>query len=63
MDLTLVLVAFVSGFAASAVRLPPLVGYLAAGFVLHALGEETSEGIEFIADVGVLLLLFPDIQI
>ena len=49
MDLTLVLVAFGFGFAASAVRLPPLVGYLAAGFVLHAFGEESSDGIELIA--------------
>ena len=40
MDLALVLVAFVAGFAANAVRLPPLVGYLAAGFVLHAFGVE-----------------------
>lgn len=58
MDLWLLLVAFVFGFAANAVRLPPLVGYLGAGFVLHALGEESSEGIDLIADVGVLLLLF-----
>jgi glutathione-regulated potassium-efflux system ancillary protein KefC len=58
MDLTLVLVAFAFGFAATVVRLPPLVGYLAAGFVLHAFGEESSDGIELIADVGVLLLLF-----
>lgn len=58
MDLALVLVAFLFGFAAHAVRLPPLVGYLAAGFVLHAFGVEETEGIELIADVGVLLLLF-----
>jgi len=58
MDLTLVLVAFAFGFAATLVRLPPLVGYLAAGFVLHAFGEESSEGIEIIGDLGVLLLLF-----
>ncbi len=58
MDLALVLVAFAFGFAANTIRLPPLVGYLAAGFVLHAFGYETSEGIELIADVGVLLLLF-----
>ncbi len=58
MDLALVLVAFGFGFVANAIRLPPLVGYLAAGFVLHAFGYETSEGIELIADVGVLLLLF-----
>ncbi len=58
MDLGLILVAFVFGFAASAARLPPLVGYLAAGFVLHAFGYESTDAIDLIADVGVLLLLF-----
>lgn len=58
MDLALILVAFGFGFLANAVRLPLLVGYLAAGFVLHAFGYETTEGIQLIADVGVLLLLF-----
>ena len=58
MDLALVVVAFVFGFAANAVRLPPLVGYLAAGFVLHGFGVEETEGVELIAEVGVLLLLF-----
>ncbi|NNE74866.1 MAG: cation:proton antiporter [Acidimicrobiales bacterium] len=58
MDLALVLVAFAFGFGASVVRLPPLVGYLAAGFVLHAFGYEATEGIDVIADAGVLLLLF-----
>ena len=58
MDLALILVAFAFGFAANVVRLPPLVGYLGAGFVLHAFGYETTDGIELIADVGVLLLLF-----
>ncbi|MGI9621412.1 MAG: cation:proton antiporter [Acidimicrobiales bacterium] len=58
MDLELILVAFGFGFAANAVRLPPLVGYLIAGFVLHGFGYETSDEIELIADAGVLLLLF-----
>ena len=58
MDLALVVVAFAFGFAANTARLPPLVGYLAAGFVLHAFDYETTEGIELIADAGVLLLLF-----
>ena len=58
MDLALLLVAFGFGFAASATRLPPLVGYLAAGFVLHAFGYETTEAIDLLADLGVLLLLF-----
>lgn len=58
MDLALLVVAFIFGFAANILRLPPLVGYLLAGFVLHVFGFETTGGIELIADIGVLLLLF-----
>ena len=58
MDVGMIAVAFGFGFAASMVRLPPLVGYLTAGFVLHAFDYETTEGIEYIADTGILLLLF-----
>lgn len=58
MDIALILVAFACGFAATLVRLPPLVGYLAAGFVLHAFGEDVTTEIQTIADIGVLLLLF-----
>lgn len=54
----MIVVAFGFGFVASQIRLPPLVGYLAAGFVLHALGYESTEGIGYIADTGILLLLF-----
>lgn len=54
----MLLVAFGLGFVARAVRLPPLVGFLVAGFVLHAFGVESSDAIDWIADVGVLLLLF-----
>jgi predicted Kef-type K+ transport protein len=46
------------GLAARAIGLPPLVGYLAAGFVLHAFGYESTEAIEAISEIGILLLLF-----
>lgn len=46
------------GLAAMSVRLPPLVGFLAAGFVLHALGYGQTEVLGTIADLGVILLLF-----
>ncbi|MBT8164800.1 MAG: cation:proton antiporter [Acidimicrobiia bacterium] len=52
------IVAFVLGFGAKGIGLPPLVGYLAAGFGLYAFGFESTETIEWIADLGVLLLLF-----
>ncbi len=58
MDIAFLLTAFLLGFAASRVGLPPLVGYLVAGFGLHALGFDSPEGIETLADIGVLLLLF-----
>ena len=58
MDVTFLIGAFALGFVASAVGLPPLVGYLAAGFILHELGYESTTGIELVADLGVLLLLF-----
>ncbi len=58
MDLWLIVVAFGFGFGASQVRLPPMVGYLVAGFVLHAAGQETTEAIETLSDIGILLLLF-----
>jgi len=51
-------IAFLFGFGARLVRLPPLVGFLIAGFVLGALGATTSEGLQQIADLGVTLLLF-----
>ena len=58
MDPFWILVAFILGFAATRVGLPPLIGYLIAGFVLQALGVEGGETLENIADLGVTLLLF-----
>ncbi|MDT0164861.1 cation:proton antiporter [Actinotalea sp. AC32] len=50
--------AVVGGLLATAVRLPPLVGYLAAGFALGAVGAPAPAGLEQVADLGVVLLLF-----
>lgn len=58
MDLVVIAGAFGLGLAASVFRLPPLVGYLAAGFLLRALGYESTGTIELLADLGVMLLLF-----
>jgi glutathione-regulated potassium-efflux system ancillary protein KefC len=58
MDILPVLAAFALGFGARLVGLPPLVGFLAAGFVMGALGMQASDGLYEIADVGVTLLLF-----
>ncbi|UCG31632.1 MAG: cation:proton antiporter [Phycisphaerales bacterium] len=51
-------IAFVLGFAARQVRLPPLVGFLIAGFVLHGFGVEETQVLRTISDLGVTLLLF-----
>ena len=50
--------AFAAGFLASQLKMPPLVGYLAAGYGLSALGYSASSTLYALADVGILLLLF-----
>lgn len=58
-DLAVMLLAALGGGAlASALRLPPLVGFLAAGFALHAAGMQEPVGLDLVADAGVALLLF-----
>jgi glutathione-regulated potassium-efflux system ancillary protein KefC len=52
------LVPFLGGLAAMTLRLPPLVGFLAAGFALNAMGYEVTPELRTIADLGVTLLLF-----
>lgn len=58
MDPLWILVAFAMGFLAQQLRLPPLVGFLAAGFALHTLGAEGGSLLQQLADLGVTLLLF-----
>lgn len=50
--------AFLLGFGARLIGLPPLVGFLLAGFLLGALGVRSSQGLREVADLGVTLLLF-----
>ena len=50
--------AFALGLLASRLGLPPLVGYLGAGFALHGLGLRETEFLHRAAEIGVLLLLF-----
>lgn len=63
-EATWIAFAFVLGLLARFIGLPPLVGYLAAGFALAGLGARVGVGIEdsqilaHIAHLGVLLLLF-----
>lgn len=58
MEFLWVFVAFSLGFAAKQMHLPPLLGYLLAGFVLHALAIEPIPQLETLTDMGIVLLLF-----
>jgi glutathione-regulated potassium-efflux system ancillary protein KefC len=50
--------ALVGGGLAMLLRLPPLVGFLGAGFALNAMGVPSLPAIDAIGDLGVTLLLF-----
>ncbi len=51
-------IALLCGFLARQIMLPPMVGFLVAGFVLHGLGAESSSSLQTLSDLGVTLLLF-----
>ncbi len=58
MDPLIIILAFGCGYLAGRVHLPPLVGYLVAGFVLSTLGYASSPTIKEIGHFGVTILLF-----
>ena len=51
-------VALALGLVAHELRVPPLVGFLAAGFFLHLFGFTAFAGLQEVSDLGVVLLLF-----
>lgn len=51
-------IAFLSGLLVRQVNLPPMVGFLMAGFVLQILGAKSGPFLLAVADMGVTLLLF-----
>jgi predicted Kef-type K+ transport protein len=53
-----IVIAFVFGFISRVVGLPPLVGFLTAGFFLNFMGYDAGDMLHKLADVGILLLLF-----
>jgi len=57
-DVTWISLAFFLGFLARAINLPPLVGFLATGFLLNYLGFASGETLQKLADLGITLLLF-----
>ena len=57
-DITWILVALVFGLLVTFISLPPMVGYLVAGFILSAMGIQSGETLNAVADIGVTILLF-----
>ncbi|RVT54435.1 potassium transporter Kef [Rubrivivax albus] len=58
MDPLMIVLAFAAGLGAHLLRLPPLLGFLAAGFALNAMGFERTPALDTMANLGVTLLLF-----
>lgn len=58
MDAIFISIAFLGGLIAQQIKLPPMVGFLAAGFILKAMGQEGGDLLEMASDLGVTLLLF-----
>ncbi len=57
-DVAWISLAFCLGFLVRLIGLPPLVGFLATGFVLNYLGMASGEMLQKLADLGITLLLF-----
>ncbi|EED35767.1 sodium/hydrogen exchanger [Luminiphilus syltensis NOR5-1B] len=58
LDPLIIVTALLCGMLSRAAGLPALVGYLAAGFVLHEFSLESGALLEHLADVGITLMLF-----
>ena len=58
MDVLLIAVAFFFGLLAKQFGLPPLVGFLISGFVLHAFRQRGGETLDTISNLGVTLMLY-----
>ena len=57
-DVVWITIAFTLGYMAQLVGLPPLVGFLATGFLLQAFGIASGEVLDKLANLGITLLLF-----
>ncbi|MEA1922530.1 MAG: cation:proton antiporter [Pseudomonadota bacterium] len=58
-DLIWISIAFLCGFAVFQVGLPPLIGFIGAGFILKGLGLTSGfMALEAIANIGVMVMLF-----
>jgi len=57
-DVIWISLAFGLGFLARMLNLPPMVGFLATGFILNYLGIVSGEMLAKLSDLGITLLLF-----
>ncbi|WP_236725754.1 cation:proton antiporter [Candidatus Reidiella endopervernicosa] len=57
-DVEWITLAFLLGFLAKGIGLPPLVGFLATGFALNYMGFASGDLLQKLADLGITLLLF-----
>ncbi|GAA3913960.1 cation:proton antiporter family protein [Litoribacillus peritrichatus] len=58
MDFIWILIAYIFGFVIKQLGFPPLIGYLLAGFGLHAYGFQADDLLYALGKYGVILLLF-----
>ncbi|MFC3095704.1 potassium transporter Kef [Alteromonas sediminis] len=58
MEYSFLLFAFICGLSVKLIGIPPLVGYLLAGFILHAVGFNATEELTTIANLGITIMLF-----
>lgn len=53
-----IVIALLCGLATRSIGLPPMVGFLAAGFILNAFGAAGGNFLDALASLGITLLLF-----
>jgi predicted Kef-type K+ transport protein len=58
MEFAFIVVAFVCGLGMKLIGLPPLIGYLIAGFTLNYFGFHSTDTLQTIANLGITLMLF-----
>lgn len=58
LDISWIFIALAFGLLVTYISLPPMVGYLVAGFILSAIGIQSGDSLKAVADIGVTLLLF-----
>ena len=58
MDFIWIFVAYICGLAFKFAALPPLIGFLCAGFILNFYGVEPDASLQTLSDLGITLMLF-----